>query len=126
MFPELHENASLPRYAPTGPSCSGDGIEARASERPPVWLWSPPPAAEACWRRPEVTMRVAAIGDSALTVTPAGATFPSCQVSAATARFAQLYAPALAGRQPEPEVTPRIRPRPAAVMIGSADRSTLR
>ena len=71
-------------------------------------------------------MRVAAIGDSAFTVTPAGATFPSCQVSAATARFAQLYAPALAGRQPEPEVTPRIRPRPAAVMIGSADRSTLR
>ena len=29
-------------------------------------------------------------------------------------------------RQPEPEVTPRIRPRPAALMIGSADRSTLR
>ena len=55
-----------------------------------------------------------------------GATFPSCQVSAATARFAQLYAPALAGRHPEPEVTPRMRPRPAAVMIGRADRRTFR
>jgi hypothetical protein len=47
-------------------------------------------------------MRVAAIGDSAFTVTPAGATFPICHVSAATARFATLYAPALAGRQPDP------------------------
>ena len=71
-------------------------------------------------------MRVAAIGDSALTVTPGGATFPSCQVSAATARFAELYAPAFAGRQPEPDVTPRMRPRPASVMIGRADRRTLR
>ncbi len=73
-----------------------------------------------------MTMRVAAIGDNAFTVTPAGAAFPSCHVSAATARLAQLYAPAFAGRQPEPDVTPRIRPRPAALMIGSAERSTLR
>ena len=66
-------------------------------------------------------MRVAAIGDNAFTVTPGGTIFPSCQVSAATARFAQLYAPAFAGRHPEPEVTPRMRPRPAAFMIGNAD-----
>ena len=71
-------------------------------------------------------MRVATMGNNAFTVTPGGAVFPSCQVSAATARFAQLYAPAFAGRQPEPEVTPRIVPRPAALMIGSAARSTLR
>ena len=29
-------------------------------------------------------------------------------------------------RHPDPDVTPRTRPRPAAVMIGSAARSTLR
>ena len=69
---------------------------------------------------------MAAIGDSALTVTPLGVACPICQVSAATARFAQLYAPASAGRHPEPEVTPRIRPWPAAAMCGSAARSTLR
>ncbi len=63
-------------------------------------------------------MRVAAIGDSAFTVTPGGTAFPICHVRAATARFAQLYAPAFAGRHPEPEVTPRIRPCPAAAMIG--------
>src|SRR5690349_21249614 len=97
-----------------------------ASERPPVWLWSPALEAGACWRRPWVTIRVAAMGDNAFTVTPGGATVPSCHVSAATARLAQLYAPAFAGRHPEPEVTPRIRPRPDALMIGSAARSTLR
>ncbi len=126
MLPELHANASLPRYAPTGPICSGDGIAAIASDSPPVWLWSPALLAGACCRRPEVTMRVAAIGESAFTVTPGGGTFPICHVRAATARLAQLYAPALAGRHPDPEVTPRIRPRPAAAMIGNADRSTLR
>ena len=57
-----------------------------------------------------------------MTVTPSGATRPTCHVSAATARFAQLYAPASAGRHPDPDVTPRIRPCPAAAMIGSAAR----
>jgi hypothetical protein len=33
-------------------------------------------------------MRVAAIGDRALTLTPSGIIEPICQVSAATARFA--------------------------------------
>ncbi len=55
-----------------------------------------------------------------------GSSCPICHVSAATARFAQLYAPASAARQPEPDVTPRIRPWPAAAMSGSAARSTLR
>ena len=107
MFPELHANG-VARRGTRRPdrAASGDGIAAMASERPPVWLWSPALLAGACWRRPEVTMRVAAIGDSAFTVTPGGGVFPSCQVSAATARFAQLYAPAFAGRHPEPEVTP--------------------
>ena len=71
-------------------------------------------------------MRVAAIGDSALTVTPGGVSCPMHQVSAATARFAQLYAPASPARQPEPDVTPRMRPCPAAVMSGRAARNTLR
>ncbi len=66
------------------------------------------------------------MGESAFTVTPGGAAWPTCQVSAATARFAQLYAPASAARQPEPEVTPRIRPCPAAAMSGSATRNTVR
>ena len=35
-------------------------------------------------------MRVAAMGDMALMVTPGGACRPSCQVRAATARLAQL------------------------------------
>ena len=65
-------------------------------------------------------MRVTAIGDMALTTTPGGACRPSCQVSEATARLAQPYAPVSAGRQPEPEVTPRMRPWPAAAMIGRA------
>ena len=91
------------------------------AESRPVWL--PAPA----WRETAPsTIRVAAIGDSALTVTPLGVACPICHVSAATARFAQLYAPASAGRHPEPEVTPRIRPWPAAAMSGSAARSTLR
>ena len=82
------------------------------AESRPVWF--PAPA----WRETAPsTIRVAAIGDSALTVTPLGVACPICQVSAATARFAQLYAPASAGRHPEPEVTPRIRPWPAAAMM---------
>ena len=72
-----------------------------------------------------MTIRVTAIGDMALTTTPGGAWRPSCQVSEATARLAQLYAPASAGRHPEPEVTPRMRPCPAAAMIGSAASRTL-
>ena len=64
----------------------------------------------ACRANALATMRVAAIGDRALTVTPSGAARPICHVSAATARLAQLYAPASAARQPEPDVTPRIRP----------------
>ena len=71
-------------------------------------------------------MRVAAMGDSAFTVTPGGVSCPMRHVSADTARFAQLYAPASAARHPEPDVTPRIRPCPAAVMSGNAARSTLR
>ena len=66
------------------------------------------------------------MGDMALTVTPGGACRPSCQVRAATARLAQLYAPASAARHPDPEVTPRTRPCPAAAMSGSAASSTLR
>ena len=71
-------------------------------------------------------MRVAAIGESAFTLTPGGAARPSCHVSDATARFAQLYAPASAGRHPEPDVTPTMRPCPAAAMIGNAARNTAR
>jgi len=80
------------------------------------------------WARPSaaVTIRVAAIGDMALMTTPGGACRPSCQVSAATARLAQLYAPASAARHPEPEVTPRMAPWPASAMIGSAASRTLR
>jgi hypothetical protein len=37
-----------------------------------------------------VTMRVIAIGEIALIATPSGALRPSCHVSAATARLAQL------------------------------------
>ena len=76
--------------------------------------------------RAEAIILVAAIGDMAFTVTPGGATGPSCHVNAAIARLAQLYAPASAARQPEPEVTPTIRPYPAAAMRGSAASSTLR
>ena len=47
-------------------------------------------------------MRVAAMGDTALTDTPGGACRPSCHVREATTRLAQLYAPAPAGRHPEP------------------------
>ena len=73
-----------------------------------------------------VTIRVSAMGEMAFTATPGGAAAPSCQVSEATARLAQLYAPASAGRQPEPEVTPTIRPDPASAMRGRAASSTLR
>ena len=69
-------------------------------------------------------MRVAAMGESAFTLTPLGAAPPTCHVSDATARFAQLYAPASAGRQPEPDVTPTMRPCPATAMIGNAARSS--
>jgi hypothetical protein len=55
-------------------------------------------------------MRVAAMGEMALTVTPDGVCRPICQTSEAMARLAQLYAPALAARQPEPDVTPKMAP----------------
>ena len=94
----------------------------RATRRP---VDESPAAAPARESAPS-TMRVAAIGDSALTVTPRGVAWPMRHVSAATARLAQLYAPASAARHPEPDVTPRMRPWPAAAMSGSAARSTLR
>ena len=53
----------------------------------------PPPPDRPALRarsRAEAIIRVAAIGDMALTVTPGGASRPSCQVRAATARLAQL------------------------------------
>ncbi len=40
--------------------------------------------------RAEAIIRVAAIGDKALTLTPVGTRRPNCQVRAATARLAQL------------------------------------
>src|SRR5271165_6379819 len=92
-----------------------------ASDRPPVVAidpgWLDPGGGR---ERAPVTIRVAAIGESALTLTPGGVVSPICHVSAATARLAQPYAPVLAARHPEPEVTPRIRPCPASVMMGSA------
>src|SRR3954466_8725006 len=99
------------RCAPSGPRSPGSGID--PSESPPVD--DAPPRfdpALAAWARSSaaVTMRVTAIGEMALTTTPAGATRPSCHVSDATARLAQLEAPASAARQPEPDVTPRMRP----------------
>ncbi len=73
----------------------------------------PPPPDSPAFRarsRADAIIRVAAMGDMALTVTPGGGCRPSCQVSAAMARLAQLYAPASAARHPEPEVTPTMRP----------------
>ena len=123
--PVHHENVSLARYAPTGPRFSGGGNAPRAI--PPDTVVDDRRSPAGGWRdNAPVTIRVAAIGESALTVTPAGAARPICHVSAATARFAQLYAPASAARHPEPDVTPTIRPCPAASMIGSAPRRTLR
>ncbi len=108
-----------------GPRFSGSGIE--PSESPPVLAASSEGGlSRAGPASAEVTIRVAAMGESAFTVTPAGATSPSCQVSEATARLAQPYAPVFAGRQPEPEVTPRIRPDPASAMSGRAARKTFR
>ena len=109
------------------PEVLGRRHVAEGRDTPPVAESRPVRFPAPAWRETAPsTIRVAAIGDSALTVTPLGAAWPICQVSAATARFAQLYAPASAARHPEPEVTPRIRPWPAAAMIGSAARSTLR
>ena len=123
--PVHHENVSLARYAPTGPRFSGGGNAPRAI--PPDTVVDDRRSPAGGWRdNAPVTIRVAAIGESALTVTPGGAARPICHVSAATARFAQLYAPASAARHPEPDVTPTIRPCPAASMIGSALRRTLR
>ena len=120
-WPEHHPKSPLTRWAPKGPRFSGPGIE--PSESPP-----PPPARPALRARSSAaaTMRVLAMGDIALTVTPGGARRPSCQVMAATARLALLYPPASAARHPEPDVTPSIRPRPAAAISGSAASSTLR
>src|SRR3954466_13563683 len=98
------------------------------SDNPPVAAPPPAPdgAAPPARASAAVTMRVTAMGDMAFTTTPAGAARPTCHVSDATARLAQLYAPASAARQPDPDVTPRMWPRPAAAMIGRAASSTLR
>ena len=53
----------------------------------------PPPPDWPAFRarsRAEAIIRVAAMGDMALTVTPGGGCRPSCQVRAAMARLAQL------------------------------------
>ena len=69
-MPHAHdENASPARYAPIGPRCSGGGTDARPNETPPVD--ESPFCAPARSSAPS-TMRVAAIGDSAFTVTPGG------------------------------------------------------
>ena len=64
---------------------SGPGMELRVS--PP-----PPPLRPSCWARARAacTMRVLAMGEMALTVTPGGASRPSCQVREATTRLAAL------------------------------------
>ncbi len=49
-------------------------------DAPPIWRARSTAAA---------TIRVAAMGDTALTVTPGGVCRPSCHVRAATARLAQ-------------------------------------
>ncbi len=120
-WPEHHRNPSPTRWAPRGPRSSGPSIELSDS---------PPPPDLRCSRRARskaaATIRVAAMGEMALTVTPDGTRRPSCHVSDATARLAQLYPPASAARHPDPEVTPRTEPDPAAAMRGRAARSTLR
>ena len=120
-WPLHHAASSETRYAASGPRFSGPGME--SSDSPP-----PPPARPSARARSSAaaTMRVLAIGESALIVTPGGATRPSCQVSAATTRLAALYPPASAARHPEPEVTPRMRPWPASAMRGRAASRTLR
>ncbi len=60
-----------------------------AGRGPPPTPGDPRGAAAAARARASVTMRVTAMGDTALTVTPGGATRPICQVRAATARLAQ-------------------------------------
>ena len=90
ICPSLHAAKSSPaRYAPTGPRCSGGGTA--PSDTPPVAASRPDVLpAPACRCNAPKTIRVAAMGDSALTVTPSGVSWPICQVSAATARLAQL------------------------------------
>ncbi len=66
--PVHHPKSSSTRWAPRGPSCSGPGMESRV--RPP------PPPARPSWRARSTaatTIRVLAMGDRALTVTPGGA-----------------------------------------------------
>ena len=127
IWPRAHdENVSPARYAPIGTEVLGRRHGAEPQRHPAGRRVARCGPGRRLSRQAPSTMRVAAIGDSALTVTPAGASCPMRHVSAATARFAQLYAPASAGRHPEPDVTPRMRPWPAAVMSGSAARSTLR
>ena len=67
-WPVHQPNPSPTRWAPSGPRCSGPGIESSVS--PP-----PPPARPSCRARSSAaaTMRVLAMGDRALTVTPGGA-----------------------------------------------------
>ena len=66
-WPEHQPKSSLTRWAPNGPRFSGPGIE--PSESPP-----PPPALPALRARSSAvaTIRVLAMGDIVLTVTPAG------------------------------------------------------
>ena len=98
------ENVSPARYAPTGPRCSGGGTEASPSATPPVD--ESPVDAPARDSAPS-TMRVAAIGDSALTVTPGGVSCPMRQVERgdrplrAAVRAGIAGAPAGAGRDAE-------------------------
>ena len=68
----------------TDPRSSGSATERKEMPPPPDW-----PAFRAR-SRAEAIIRVAAMGDMALTVTPGGAWRPSCQVRAAMARLAQL------------------------------------
>ena len=106
--PWHHEKSSPTRWAPSGPSSSGSGIE--PSERPPVADALARPAV----RDPgaAVTMRVTAIGDMALTTTPRGRAGPSCQVSdgdgalGAAVRAGVGRPPARAGRDAEDAAAP--------------------
>ena len=83
--PVHHPKSSPTRYAPNGPRSSGPGIE--RSDSPP-----PPEVRPICRARSTAaaTIRVAAMGDTALTRTPGGVWRPSCHVSEAMARLAQL------------------------------------
>ena len=79
-----HDPASaLARYAAVGAmSCAGGRPD---RSRPPLCLRAAAPPVAV-----PVIILVAASGDSAFSATPSGSRSASCQVTAATARFAQL------------------------------------